>query len=180
MSTNTGMVVIRDLVTLQAFFEQATTALRGIDIFSPLSVGNDGIQEMAALFEKNVKPNQIVCTYQVAETPLFDNASGLTVATFACTIMIVKKMGDRVLTPQVKLEARNETWLKMLRLIGLIRTAAEWYASEVTEVDGEAYEVMFDIFQDKILPLGKIANANTQGWLLDIDVSIPVNKLMYV
>lgn len=180
MATNTGMVVITDLVTLQQFFEHAVLTLGGVDIFQPLSVGPDGVQEMATLFEKNVLPGQVVCTYQIAETPLFDNAAGMTRATFACTVMLLRKMGGTVQTPSIKLEARNDTWKKMLRLIGLIRLASEWYASEVTEVEGEDYEVIFNIFQDRLLPVGKIANANVQGWLVDIDVSIPVNSLMYV
>lgn len=175
----TEMVVIQDLITLEAFFKHAVRTLGGIDIFRSLSVGNDGIQEMAKLFETEVKPGQMICTYQCSETPLTDNESGLTKATFACTVMILKKMGGSTLTPEVKLVGRNDTWKKMLRLIGLIRLASEWYASEMTEIDGEDYEVIFQIFQEKLLPVGKIANANVQGWLLDIDVSIPVNRLMY-
>lgn len=190
MSNNTGMVVITDLITLQQFFEHAVRNLSAelvggpsngvIDVFRPVSVGPEGIQEIAKLFENDVKPGQTVCTYQVAETPLRDNEAGLTVATFACTIMLMRKMGGAVQTPIVKLEARNDTWKKMLRLIGLIRLASEWYATEVTEIEGQDYEVIFNIYQDKLLPLGKISNANTQGWLIDIDVSIPVNGLMYV
>lgn len=180
MSNSTGMVVITDLITLQDFFEHAVKSLGGIDVFRPLSVGTDGIQEMAKLFESEIKSGQFVCTYQVSETPLFDNAAGLTTATFACTLMVLRKMGGTALLPAVKLEARNETWKKMLRLVGLIRLASEWYATEVSEIAGQDYEVVFNIFQDKILPLGKIANANTQGWLIDIDVTIPVNSLMYV
>jgi hypothetical protein len=180
MSNNTGMVVITDLITLQDFFEHAVQTLGGVDIFRPVSVGPEGIQEIAKFFESEVKPGQLVCTYQVAETPLSDNGAGLTTATFACTLMLMKKMGGAVQTPTVKLAARDATWKKMLRLIGLIRQASEWYATEVTEVDGQDYEVIFNIYQDKLLPLGKIANANIQGWLIDIDVSIPVNGLMYV
>ena len=179
MSNNTGMVVITDLITLQQFFEHAIRTLGGIDIFRPMSVGPEGVQEMANLFEKDVKEGDLVITFQVAETPLTDNAAGLTKGTFACTLMILKKMGSKAQQPAVKLEARNDTWKKMLKLIGLIRLASEWYASEVKEIDGEPYEVIFNIFQDKLLPLGKVVNGNTQGWLLDIDVSIPVNSLMY-
>lgn len=180
MSNTTGMVVITDLVTLQKFFEQAVRTLGNVDIFRPVSVGPEGIQEISKLFETDVLPGKTVCTYQVAETPLRDNAAGLTTATFACTIMLMKKMGGGAQTPAVKLEARNETWKKMLRLIGLVRLASEWYASEVTEIEGQDYDVVFNIYQDKLLPLGKIANANIQGWLIDIDVTIPVNGLMYV
>lgn len=179
MSNETGMVVITDLITLQQFFEHAVRTLGGVDVFRPVSVGTEGVHEMATLFEKTIKQDQLVCVYQVAETPLFDNGAGLTKATFACTIMIMKKMGGIALTPAVKIDARNETWKKALRLIGLIRLASEWYASEVKEIEGEAYEVMFNVFQDRLLPVGKIANANVQGWLVDIDVSIPVNNLMY-
>lgn len=174
------MVVITDLVTLQEFFDHAVRTLGGVDIFRPVSVGPEGIQEVAKLFESEVKSGQLVCTYQVAETPLMDNAAGLTTATFACTIMLMKKMGGGAQTTSVKLDARNETWKKMLRLIGLIRLASEWYASEVTEIEGQDYEVVFRFYQDKLLPLGKVANANIQGWLIDIDVTIPVNGLMYV
>ena len=180
MSTNTGMVVITDLITLKEFFQHAVRNLPGIDISRALSGGPDGLQEMAKLFESEVKPDQYICTYQVAETPLTDNAAGLTCATFACTVMIIKKMGSAAITPDIKLAARNETWKKMLRLVGLIRLASEWYPANVTEVDGQDYEVIFNIFQDKLLPVGKIANANVQGWLVDIDVTIPVNGLMYV
>jgi len=180
MANETGMVVITDLITLQEFFEHAVRTLTAVDVFSALSVGPDGVQEMAKLFETEIKSGQTVCTYQVAETPLTDNSAGLTLVTFACTVMILKKMGGSALTAAVKMQARNETWKKMLRLIGLIRQASEWYASEVTEVEGKDYEVIFNIFQDRLLPVGKIANANVQGWLVDIDVSIPVNGLMYV
>lgn len=178
--SNTGMVVITDLITLKDFFEHAVRSLGGMDISRAVSPGPDGLQEMAKLFESEIKEDQFVCTYQVAETPLTDNAAGLTCATFACTIMIMKKMGAKASSPDVKLEARNQTWKKALRFIGLIRLASEWYASEVNEIDGQDYQVIFDIFQDKLLPVGKVANANLQGWLIDIDVTIPVNGLMYV
>ena len=180
MSTNTGMVVITDLITLKEFFEQVVRNLPGIDVSRTLSVGPEGIAEMGKLFETDVKANQTVCTFQVAETPLRDNGAGLTCATFACTVMIMKKMGAQAALPDIKLEARNETWKKMLKMVGLIRLAAEWYACEVNEVEGQDYQVIFEIFQDKILPVGKTVNANMQGWLIDIDVTIPVNGLMYV
>jgi hypothetical protein len=176
----TEMVVIRDLVTLQDFFTHAVRTLGGIDVFQPISVGSDGVQELGHLFEQVIRPDQLICTYQVAETPIFDNSAGLTMATFCCTIMILKKTIGPVQTPEVKLNARNDTWKKAIRLVGLIRLASEWYATNVNEINGEAYEVTFKIFQDKMLPVGKIANANVQGWLVDIDVSIPVNGLMYV
>lgn len=174
------MVVITDLITLKEFFEHAVRSLGDINIQRTLSSGPDGLSEMAKLFENEVKPDQMVCTFQVAETPLRDNGAGLTCATFACTVMIMKKMGSQAALPDIKLEARNETWKKMLRFIGLVRQAAEWYATEVNEVAGEDYEVIFNIFQDKVLPVGKVANASLQGWLIDIDVTIPVNRLMYV
>lgn len=175
-----GMVIITDLISLTSFFEHAVTSAGGFERFTPTSSGPDGIQEIATLFEREVKAGEMVSIFQVAETPLMDNKAGLTTATFACTLMIVRKMSQGVITPALKLGARNETWLKTLKLIGLIRQAAEWYASQVNELEGEPYEVMFNIFQDKVVPLGKIANANTQGWLVDIDVTIPVNSLMYV
>ena len=180
MSNETGMVVITDLITLKKFFEHAVRSLGDVDLFRSISVGQDGIKEISKLFENDIKAGQLVCTHQVAETPLADNGSGLTTATFACTIMMVRKMGSGAQTPDVKLAARDETWKKMIRLVGLIRLAAEWYATEVTEIEGQDYEVIFNIYQDKILPLGSIANANTQGWLMDIDVTIPINPIMYV
>lgn len=173
-------MIITDLISLTRFFEHAVTSVGGFERFTPTSSGPDGIQEIATLFEREVKAGDLACVFQVAETPLMDNKAGLTTATFACSVMVIRKMKQGVVTPALKLEARNETWLKTLRLIGLIRQAAEWYASEVNELDGEPYEVMFTIFQDKVVPLGKIANANTQGWLVDIDVTVPVNSLLYV
>lgn len=173
------MPVVTDLISLQTFFEMAVSTLGTVDDFHALSAGPDGVQEINTLFERTIKPGQTVATYQVAETPLYDNAAGLTRATFACTLMMVRKLDSTVHTPASKLEARNDTWLSTLRLLGLIRQAAEWYAAHVTEVEGQAYQIEFQIFQDKLLPLGKIANAHTQGWLVDIDVSIPVNNLMY-
>ena len=178
--SNTGMVVITDLITMKEVYELVVRNLGGIDVSRTLSAGPDGLQEMAKLFENDVKQDQLVCTFQIAETPISDNGAGLTCATFACTVMIMKKMGAQAALPDIKLAARNETWKKMLRFVGLIRQASEWYASEVTEIEGQDYQVIFDIFQDKILPVGKIANANLQGWLIDIDVTIPVNGLMYV
>ena len=173
------MPVVTDLISLQTFFEMAVNTLGTVDDFHAVSSGSDGVKEINSLFERTIKPGQTVAPYQVAETPLTDNAAGLTQATFACTLMIVRKMDSTVQTQASKLEARNDTWLRMLRLLGLIRQAAEWYAANVTEVAGQAYEIEFRIFQDKLQPLGSIANAHTQGWLVDLDVTIPVNGLMY-
>ncbi|PWJ47499.1 hypothetical protein CLV98_1641, partial [Dyadobacter jejuensis] len=70
---NTEMVVIKDLITLEEFFKHASQTLGGIDVFQHISVGPDGLQEMGHLFEKTIRPDQLVCTFQVAETPLYDN-----------------------------------------------------------------------------------------------------------
>ena len=94
-------------------------------------------------------------------------------------VIIAKKIDSGAMSPDVKLAVRNETWKKMLRLIGLIRLAAEYYSTNTEEISGESYDVIFRIFQEKLLPLGEIANAKVEGWLVDIDVTIPINDLMY-
>ncbi|GHB64214.1 hypothetical protein [Persicitalea jodogahamensis] len=175
MSKMPAPLDIKDLLGLEAFFEATAAHLGVADDYYFVSSGEEGSQEIQHLFEKSIVPNQRVMLAQVAETPLTDNSAGLTRATFASSVMILEKMGGSALTAKVKLEARNRTWLKMLRLIGFVRECAEWTAAHATEDD----EVEFTIYQDRLLPLGRIANANVQGWLIDIDITIPVNDLMY-
>lgn len=166
---------ITDLLSLEAFYQATADELQLTDDYYFVSSGEEGSQELQTLFEKSIVPQQCIMLAQIAETPLTDNRAGLTRATFACSVMLLEKMGGTALTAKVKLEARNRTWLKMLRLIGFVRTCAEYTASAAEEND----EVEFMIYQDRLLPLGRIANANVQGWLIDIDVTIPVNYLMY-
>lgn len=173
------MTIINDLTTLRQFFQEATQAVSGIDLFRGVSNGEEGVQEIQHLFETEIKAGQVVCLYQVAETPITDNGAGYSKAVFACTLMVLKKMPSAKINFDMKLQARDEIWKKTLKLIGKIKLAADWFTSNYTELQDEAYDVQFSIFQDRILPIGKIANANVQGWLVDIDISIPVNKLLY-
>ena len=170
------MILISDLLTLRTFFQQATSSVGDISFFG-ISNGDEGIQEIQSLMETTINPGQVICLMQVAEIPLSEGAYAK--ATFACTIMLLKKMNAGKITFDVKLETRNELWKQMLKLIGKVKLAAEWFQKSYEEKPNEAYDVHFSIFQDRVLPVGKIANANVQGWLVDIDVSIPVNDLMY-
>lgn len=166
---------IVDLLSLETFFAAVATEVRGFDEYRYVSAGEEGAQEIQHLFEKSILPGQRILLAQIAETPLTDNATGLTRATFACSVLVLEKMGVTALTAAVKLEARNRTWLAMLRVVGKIRASAEYAAAMATEED----EVEFTIYQDRLLPIGRIANAQVQGWLLDVDVTIPVNGYLF-
>ncbi|MPR36916.1 hypothetical protein [Salmonirosea aquatica] len=166
---------ITDLLSLETFFAAVATELGGFDEYRYVSAGEEGAQEIQHLFEKVFLPNQRILLAQIAETPLTDNATGLTRATFACSLLVLEKMGGAGTTPADKLEARNRTWLAMLRVVGQIRQSAEYAAAMATEED----EVEFTIYQDRLLPIGRIANAQVQGWLLDVDVTIPVNQYLF-
>ena len=166
---------IVDLLSLEKFFAAVATEVGGFDEYRYVSSGEEGAQEIQHLFEKSILPGQCILLAQIAETPLTDNATGLTRATFACSVLVLEKMGGTALTPATKLEARNRTWLAMLRVVGKIRASAEYAASMATEED----EVGFNIHQDRLLPLGRLANANVQGWLVEIDVIIPVNHYLF-
>ncbi|TDB69115.1 hypothetical protein [Arundinibacter roseus] len=166
---------IIDLLTLNAFFEAAAAKIDGLDAYHFVSSGEDGAQEIQHLFEKSITPGQRVLIAQIAETPLTDNATGLTRATFACSVMVLQKMAGIGLTALTKLEARNSTWKQILRMIGFVRTCAEYTAATATDND----EVEFRIYQDRLLPIGRIANAQVQGWLIEMDVTIPVNAYLF-
>lgn len=166
---------ITDLLTLKTFFRKVATQVGGFDSYHFVSSGEEGAQEIQHLFEKSILPAQRVLVAQIAETPLTDNATGLSRATLASTLLVLEKMGGTALTPAVKLAARNRTWLRMLAVVGFIRTCAE-YSAATTQADDE---VEFTLYQDRLLPVGRIANAQVQGWLLDIDVTIPINGHLF-
>lgn len=166
---------IVDLLSLETFFSAVATQLGGFDAYHYVSSGEEGAQEIQHLFEKSILSGQRILLAQIAETPLTDNATGLTRATFASSLLVLEKMGGGALTAAAKLQARNRTWLAMLRVVGQIRASAEYAASMATEQD----EVGFNIHQDRLLPLGRLANANVQGWLIEIDVIIPVNHYLF-
>ena len=166
---------ITDLLTLERFFAAVATELGSFDEYRYVSAGEEGAQEIQHLFEKTFLPGQRILLAQIAETPLTDNTTGLTRATFASSLLVLEKMGGTALTPAAKLEARNRTWRAMLRVVGQIRRSAEYAASMAEESD----EVEFTIYQDRLLPIGRIANAQVQGWLLDVDVTIPVNEYLF-
>ena len=175
MSNQPYPLNIVDLLTLNRFFDEAATELESLDAYHFVSSGEEGAQEIQHLFEKTILPGQKILLAQIAETPLTDNSTGLTRATFASSIMLLEKMGGTALTPLAKLAARNATWLLMLRFVGFVRECAEYTAAHATEND----EVEFTIYQDRLLPIGRIANANVQGWLVDMDVTIPVNGYLF-
>ncbi|TDB64415.1 hypothetical protein [Arundinibacter roseus] len=166
---------ITDLLTLNDFYDAVATKV----VFSSyhlVSSGEEGVQEVQHIFEKSVLPGDMIMTAQIAETPLTDNDTGLTRATFACTLMVLEKMGGGARTAAVKLAVRNRTWLKMLAVIGFIRSCAEYAAANSTASD----ELEISLHQDRLLPIGSIANATVQGWLIDIDVTIPINHYLFL
>ena len=172
------MTIIEDLTTLQTFMSEAVETIE-IDHFVPISNGEEGVQEVQHFFEKTARPDDVICFFQIAEIPLTDNDAGYSKATFATTLMIIKKMATPKITWAVKLATRDALLKKMLALVGNLVLASDWFVQAYNENGNEAYDVSIHVFQDRILPVGRIANANLQGWLVDIDVSIPVNSLMY-
>lgn len=166
---------ITDLLTLEVFFREVANRVGGFDSYHFVSSGEEGAQEIQHLFEKTILPGHRVLIAQIAETPLTDNSAGLSRATLASTLLVLEKMGGTPLTPAVKLAARNHTWLRMLRVVGFIRSCAE-YSAQHSQADDE---VEFTLYQDRLLPVGRIANAQVQGWLLDIDVTIPINGHLF-
>ena len=46
-------------------------------------------------------------------------------------------------------------------------------------VGATCYDRLPPAHQDRLLPIGRIANAQVQGWLLDVDVTIPVNEYLF-
>ena len=175
MNNQPAPLNITDLLSLNTFFDAAADRVDTVDAYHLVSAGEDGTQEIQSLFEKSILSGQLVMIAQIAETPLTTNPTGLTRATFACSVMVLKKMGGTALTALAKLEARNDTWLRMLRFVGFVRTCAEYTASMATEND----EVEFSFNQERLLPVARIGNANIQGWLVELDVTIPVNHYLF-
>lgn len=172
------MTIIEDLVSLETFMREAVATIEA-DHFVPISNGEEGVQELQHFFEKTGRPGETVCFFQMAEIPLTDNDAGYSKATFATTLMLIQKMAAPKITWQLKLNTRNELLKKMLALVGNLVLASDWFVRAYNEQGNESYDVTITVFQDRILPVGRIANVNLQGWLVDIDVSIPVNTLMY-
>lgn len=165
--------MITDLLSLTAFFQTLAGSIPGIAHFLPLSNGEKAVDEISAYYT-----NDYVGTtafFQVAESARKANGAGLESLTFYCSLTIAEKPASS--RPDSVLLTRNQTMKLLLSMLGKIEIEVETSQEELEEM-GEGYE--FSISPDeRIFPIGLLANVDLEGHYIDIDVTIPANHLLY-
>jgi hypothetical protein len=165
--------MITDLISLTDFFEQLATDTEGIEHFLALSNGEKAVDEISAYYTNDYAG----CTlfFQVAEAHQKGNQAGLESLTFLCSMTVAMKPDDT--SARADLLTRDFTQKILLKLIGKLRIEEEASQQELQEA-GEAYE--FSITPaERMFPIGLLANVNLAGYYIDVDITIPVNTLLY-
>ncbi len=165
--------MITDLLSLTAFFESLAADIIGIEQFLPLSNGEKSVDEISAFYTHDYTGTTLF--FQVAEAHQKGNGAGLETLTFLCSVTIAMKPVDT--SARADLEARDATLKLLHQLIGKLRDEEERSQEEIEEA-GEAYEFMITP-AERMFPIGMLANVNLAGYYLDVDITIPVKKLLY-
>lgn len=165
--------MITDLISLTDFFESLATGTDGIKHFLPLSNGEKSVDEIDAYYTNDYVGTTLF--FQSAESFHKYNGSGLESLTFLCSITVADKPADS--SARAGLVTRNQMQRLLLELIGKLRIEEE-KSQEALEEAGIAYE--FSITPaERMFPIGLLANVDLEGYYLEIDVTIPVAKLLY-
>lgn len=168
--------MITDLISLTAFFESLAADTTGIEQFLQLSNGEKSVDEINAYYTDHYQGTTLF--FQVAEAHQKGNGAGLETLTFLCSVTVAMKPSDS--SARADLEARDATQKLLLQLIGKLRIKEEKSQEEQEELEesGEAYEFMITP-AERMFPIGMLANVNLAGYYIDVDVTIPVAKLLY-
>lgn len=165
--------MITDLLSLTKFFEQIAASTEGIAHFLPLSNGEKAVDEISAYYNDNYAGT--TAFFQVAESMRKDNGAGVESLTFYCSLTVAEKPEDT--SARAGLITRDRTMKLILSMLGKIEVLVEESQEELEEAD-EGYE--FSIAPDeRIFPIGLLANVNLEGHYIDIDVTIPANHLLF-
>ncbi|MEZ0607836.1 hypothetical protein ACAW74_04930 [Fibrella sp. WM1] len=167
------MTPITDLLSLTAFIEEAVQLVPTIEKFMPLSNGLKAINEIEAYYTNDYAG--ITCFLQVAESQPKTNGAGLDSLTFLCSLTVAMKPADP--GAGAGLLARNETQKLLLHLLGRLRAMADRDAEELEDL-GEPFELMIQPGQ-KMFPIGLLANVELEGYYIDVDVTVPANRLLF-
>ncbi|GAB3767841.1 hypothetical protein GCM10028818_01320 [Spirosoma horti] len=167
------MTKITDLITLTDFLEGIANDTPGIDFFLALSNGEKAIDEIEVYYDNNYKG--ATAFLQIAESGRKSNGSGVESLVFMCSLTVAQKptgVGARA-----GLIARDQTQKLILAMLGKIELAVDASIEEL-EDEGESYE--FSVApSERMFPIGQLANANLEGYYIDIDVTIPASHLLY-
>lgn len=167
------MTKIEDLVSLTTFMTEAVALVPTIEKFLALSNGEKAINEIQTYYNNDYAG--ITCFLQVAEARPANNGAGLDTLTFLCSLTVAMKPDDS--GPAAGLVARNQTQRLLMHLLGRIRAVAERDAEELEDL-GDPCEIMIEP-ANRMFPIGSLANAELEGYYIDVDVTVPANKLLF-
>jgi hypothetical protein len=166
-------MIIIDLLTLTDFFEQLATSTEGIDHFLALSNGEKAINEISAYYTDNYAGT--TAFFQVAEIPRHNNGAQADFIKFMCSLTVAEKPDDK--SARAGLIARDRTLKMILNLLGKLDIAMQDSQDEIEEL-GTGYEFKVEP-NERIFPIGLLANVDLDGHYIDIDVTIPANHLLF-
>lgn len=165
--------MITDLLSLTRFFREIADNTDGIVHFLELSNGEKAVNEISAYYTNDYQG--MTAFFQVAESIRKSNGAGLETLTFYCSLTVAEKPAD--VSARAGLITRDTTMKLLLSMLGQIELKVEESQEEVEE-EGEGYELSIAP-SERIFPIALLANVNLDGHYIDIDVTIPVNHLLF-
>lgn len=148
--------------------EAIAMSVPGVEFYLPVSNGEKAVDEISAYYTNDYAGT--TAFFQIAES--IRNGDLLT---FQCSLTIASKPAD--VSARAGLITRDMTLKLMLDLLGKLEKAADDAQEEIEDM-GDSYDlIVADV--DRIFPIGMMANVNLDGHYIDLDVTVPVNHLLY-
>lgn len=163
------MAEITDLVTLNAYLKTVADSIPGLD-FEYLDAGEEFDKEIQGYFSSRYKGP--VLFFGMFEAVLTNNQSGYWENTFQGHLSVqVKAESEK---PLDKLNARNQAWIKIMKVIGKIRMDYE----DSIRIPGQRKHI-FCIYEESLKVTDRIQSVNAFGWDFEFELGIPVNELLF-